>query len=141
MPEDAWTRSASQKLHQIITGKLRKPDNEKGPPVHWAPFGKRSLREGKSGRSRHWLRGALLLYILNLIHKIVGLLQEIGALIGAIHGVSLAAIEKIQICHGIVVVRAKLNGLLEILDAFVNHRTVFGDVFGTNGRRKRFCFL
>ena len=66
------------------------------------------------------MRGALLLHFLHLIDQVVCLFQEIGALIGTIHGICLTAIEKVQIRHGVVVIRLNLNGLLEVFDAFIN---------------------
>src|SRR4030095_5714168 len=53
------------------------------------------------------LRCALLLDFLDLVHQIVGLLLQVGALAGAFHRVSLAAIEQVQISHGVVVVGAQ----------------------------------
>jgi hypothetical protein len=52
------------------------------------------------------LGSALLLDFLDLVDQIVSLLEKLGTLIGAVHGVRLAAIEKIELSHGVVVIGA-----------------------------------
>jgi len=42
------------------------------------------------------------------------LLEQLGALIGAVHGVRLAAIEKIEIGHGVVVIGAEFDGFFRL---------------------------
>ena len=53
-----------------------------------------------------WLVGALLLDFFDLVDQVVGLLQQVGALVGSFDEVGLAAIEKVEIGHRVIVVGA-----------------------------------
>src|SRR5882724_12423656 len=87
------------------------------------------------------LLGALLLDFFDLFEQVVGLLLETGALVVGFDHVGLAAIEKIQVGHGVVVVRAKLNGFLNLGNTFVNQGTGLRDIVGANGSGKRVIVL
>src|ERR1700730_1021250 len=82
------------------------------------------------------LFGALLLDFLHLVDQVVGLLQQGGALILAFHHVRLAAVQEIQISHGVIVIRTEGDGLLQIVDAFFDERSVLSGILCANGRRQ-----
>src|SRR5690242_16706909 len=83
------------------------------------------------------LLGALLLDFLDLVDQVVGLLQEVVALFGGLHQVRLAAIQQVQVGHGIVVIGLELDRFLESGNAFVNNSAALGGVFGTDAGGKR----
>src|SRR5579862_4572219 len=94
-----------------------------------------SAKTPSGGRRR--LRSALLLDFFDLVHQVVGLFDQVGTRAGAVGGVGLAAIEQIQIGHGVVVIGTQLDGLLEIGNAFVNQRTIFCNIVGAHCRGQR----
>src|SRR2546430_582467 len=92
----------------------------------------RLIRTGLLG-----LLGALLLDFLDLIDQVVGLLLQASSLFGALHHIGLAAIEKVQVSHGIVVVRLDLDGFLQVGDAFIHEGAILGGVLRAKRGRKR----
>src|SRR6266446_1098438 len=93
--------------------------NEKGVRARDAQRIDRLIRTGLLG-----LLGALLLDFLDLVDEVVSLLLQAGTLFGALHHVRLAAIEEVQVGHGIVVVRLDLDGFLQVGDAFVHEGAI-----------------
>src|SRR5208283_3977884 len=79
----------------------------------------------------------LLLDFLNLVEQVVGLLEESIALPRRLHDIRLAAIEEVQVGHGIVVIRFKLDGRFQILDSFFDKSVVFLGIAFADVRRKR----
>src|SRR5258707_7156916 len=90
---------------------------------------KRALRS----RGLLGLLGALLLDLLDLVDEIVGLLKEGGALIGGLHHIGLAAIEEVEVGHGVVIIGTELNGFLKVGDAFFDERTKLCSVVAAQG--------
>src|SRR5215467_4985953 len=85
----------------------------------------------RSGRRRR-LRRSLLFHFLDPVYQVVGLLLVVGAFTGALDGIGLAAIEQVQVGHGVIVIGAQLNRLLQVGDAFVNETAVLRNVVGAN---------
>src|SRR5208337_137081 len=83
------------------------------------------------------LIGFLLLDFLNLVEQVVGLLGERIALLRRLHDIRLAAIEEVQVGHGIVVIRFELDGHLEALDPFFDKSVVFLGIGLANLRWQR----
>ncbi len=79
---------------------------------------------------------AFLLDRLDLVDEVIGLLEEAGALLGGLHHIGLAAIEQVQVGHGVVVIGLDLNGFLEVGDAFIHERAILCSVLGAQRRRK-----
>jgi len=73
------------------------------------------------------------------------LLEEGGALIGGLHHIGLAAIEEVQVGHGVVIIGPDLNGFLEVGDTFFDERTELSGVFvaqsGGRGSVSLTCLL
>src|SRR5258705_4437921 len=87
------------------------------------------------------LRNAFLLYFLHLVDQIVGLLLQSRALVGSGNGIRFAAIEQVEIGHGVIIVRADRNGLLKSADAFVDDRAILGQILTADCGRQRIGFL
>src|SRR6516162_7090951 len=84
-----------------------------------------------SGGGR-WLLRALLLEFFDLVEQIVCLFRQRIALGGGFDHVGFAAKEQVQIGHGVVVVRLKLDGRLQRLNAVVDHASILLGVGGAN---------
>src|SRR5258708_9845944 len=97
------------------------------------------INPASGGRSG--LRSASLLHFLYFVHQIVGLLLQRSALVRALDGVSFAAIEEVEVSHGVIVIGPQRNGLLQVGNAFVYERSVFREIVAANGRGKRIGVL
>ena len=75
------------------------------------------------------LVGALLLDFFDLVYEVVGLFEQAGALVRGFDEVGLAAIEEVEIRHGVVVIGTELDGLLQVGDAFLNQWSVLRGIF------------
>src|SRR5712692_1211273 len=87
------------------------------------------------------LLGALLLDLLDLVNQVIGLLFQVRTLIGGLDHIGFAAIEEVQVGHGVVVIGLDLNGFLQVGDAFFDKGAVLSDVYRANRRRKRIVIL
>src|SRR5208337_2709425 len=79
----------------------------------------------------------LLLDFLYLVEQVIRLLKERIALARRLHDIRLAAIEEVQVGHGIVVIRFELDGRLEALGPFIDKAVEFLGIGLADVRRQR----
>src|SRR6202790_3991753 len=104
------------------------------------PFGNFPLLLYWVGSLLRLLR-ALLLDFLYLFDQVVSLFLIAGAFVGAFRHVGLAAIKQIQISHGIVVIRPKLNSFLQGRDSLVHQLPVLVHEVGADGSGQGIAFF
>src|SRR5579863_9599175 len=82
-------------------------------------------------RRRLRIRHALLLDGLYSLHQVVGHADiGVAGLGGRLH-IGLLAVEKVEVGHGVVVVRPEINGLLELIHALVHDGAILvGEILG-----------
>src|SRR5579863_5934810 len=113
---------------------------QKGKAPEWAFWNWIGVSASRSG----WLfrlGRALLFDFLNLVEQVVGLLGECVAFAGGFDHVGLAAIEQVEIGHGVVVVRLQVNGLFQFFDAVIDQGAEFRNVILTHIGRERIGVL
>src|SRR5260370_30376487 len=92
---------------------------------------------GPDSVARLRLLGAPLLDLLDLVDEMVGLLLQAGTLSGGLAHISLAAIEEVQVGHGVVVIGLDLNGFLQVGDTFFHQGAILCSVLRANCRWER----